>query len=93
MLETTIDNCTQQLGFQEEITETGGMNTDIRTLLVLGILGGLRLRRGGHGVDGLDNVVILIVVNEIVVVVSHLRLEGGLELYKYAGSRVDKIVQ
>lgn len=71
MLETAVDDGTQQLGLQEEITETGGVDTDIGTLLVLGLFGSIGLSSGGDGVDGLDNIIILFVVNKIVVVVGH----------------------
>ena len=71
MLETAVDNGTQELGLQQEVTETGRVHTDIGTLLVLGLLGSIGLGGSGGGVDGLDNIIILIVVNEIVVVVGH----------------------
>lgn len=71
MLETAVNDGTQQLRLQEEITETGGVDTDIGTLLVLGLFSSIGLSGGGDGVDGLDNIIILFVVNKIVVVVGH----------------------
>jgi len=71
MLETAVNDSAKELGLQEEITETGRVDTDIGTLLVLGVLSGLSLGGGRNGVDGLDDIIILIVVNEIVVVVGH----------------------
>jgi hypothetical protein len=71
MLETAVDNGTQQLGLQEEITETGRVDTDIGTLLVLGLFDSIGLAGGGDGVDGLDNIIILLVVNKVVVVIGH----------------------
>lgn len=82
MLETAVDDGTQQLGLQEEITETSGMDTDIGTLLVLGLFGSIGLSGGGDGVDGLDNIIILVVVNKIVVVVGHdCKRVVGVRLY------------
>jgi len=78
MLETAVHDSTEKLRLQKEITETGRVDTDIGTLLVLGVLNGLRLGGGGDGVDGLDDIIILIIVNEIVVVVGHDGLEMDL---------------
>lgn len=72
MLKTAINDGAEQLGLQQEITETSRVHTDVGTLLVLGVLGNVSLGSGRDGGNGLDDIIILIVVNEIVVVVGHV---------------------
>lgn len=78
MLKTAVNDGAEQLGLQQEITETSRVHTDVGTLLVLGVLGNVGLDGSGDGGNGLDDIIILIVVNEVVVVISHVykRLGG-----------------
>lgn len=76
MLKTTVNNGAKKLGFEEEITETGAVNSDISLLhnllsstsssiLASSILGGL-----GSG-GNLDDLLLLFIINKLVSRVSH----------------------
>jgi hypothetical protein len=62
MLETTVDNGSQELGLEQEVSETGGVDSDVGALLLgvllldggglgLGIAVGARLHGGGGESD------------------------------------------
>jgi len=91
MLETAVDNGTQELGLQQKVAETGRVHTNIGSLLVLGLLGSIGLGGSGSGVDGLDNIIILFVVNKIVVVVGHGLNRSWRELEDRIKKTVDKL--
>lgn len=51
MFETAVGNSTEKLRLQQKVAETGGVDADIRTLLVdiLSSSGGISLLAGGGG--------------------------------------------
>jgi hypothetical protein len=72
MLETAVDNTSQQFGLEQEITETSRVDTYVGTLLVLLVFG---VSIGGFGFLGcallLDGLLIFfLVVNKIISVVG-----------------------
>lgn len=70
MLETAVGNGAEQLGLEEEIAETGRMNTDVAALLVDIVAGGeLALLAVGGGRGGIVATDLLVgVINEIFLV-------------------------
>lgn len=51
MLETAVDDSSEELGLQKEISETGGVNSDVRPFLV----GSLLSRAGSARIGLLDS--------------------------------------
>lgn len=78
MFETTVANGTKELGLQEEVTETGRVNTDVAALLVDIVTSSeLALLAVGGGRGGLVATDLLIgVINEILLVRHVVGLAG-----------------
>src|SRR4051812_34479794 len=88
MFKTTVHDGPQELWFQQEITEAGAVNSDIGTFLV-GLVGGrsevpffgvaVAGRWSCNSWGGFSAEFLIGVVDEIFLVVGHLRLEVILE--------------